>query len=172
MPDKASDPATLIQWIRYGTNMKAELVPENMECTLENFREGYTSHQPGLPLLSATTPIQDKSSLLVSEKLAKNVFNITCLTRFLDHRHEVLANKNQDSLERLGGDHRLVFSFSYPPYLTMADCNTRLSSSRLYPEVRIELIANVMKATRERDMHVMNQIDQLKRHCCLVWSLY
>jgi len=42
----------LINWARYDISLKAILVPEDMECALDDFLDGYIKHTPQLPMVS------------------------------------------------------------------------------------------------------------------------
>ena len=42
----------LINWARYDISLKANLVPEDMECALDDFLDGYIKHTPQLPMVS------------------------------------------------------------------------------------------------------------------------
>jgi hypothetical protein len=43
----------LIDWARFDIAVKAQLVPEDMECALDNFLDGYIQRGPHLPMVRA-----------------------------------------------------------------------------------------------------------------------
>jgi hypothetical protein len=43
----------LIDWARFDIAIKAQLVPEDMECALDNFLDGYIQRGPHLPMVRA-----------------------------------------------------------------------------------------------------------------------
>ena len=43
----------LIDWARFDIVIKAQLVPEDMECALDNFLDGYIQRGPHLPMVRA-----------------------------------------------------------------------------------------------------------------------
>ncbi|KAK7425181.1 hypothetical protein QQX98_000096 [Neonectria punicea] len=135
----------------YGIGLKAEICPHDMECALDNFLEAYVNWAPDLPL----------------HDIAKDVFEILCLARFLDNRRPVLADEGQKCLESLTSycDSPCLQGFdtiSAPRYMHVQNYYSWKGSSRVHEEIRNQLLFIVRNAIEEREMRLMKRFDELK----------